>query len=51
MREMPLADLTATVVLSAVPWRSIRSHREQQHLPGLYLVGDDRRACGLRESA
>jgi hypothetical protein len=35
-REMPLAELTATIVLSAVPWRAIRSHRGQQHLPGLY---------------
>jgi hypothetical protein len=34
--EMPLADLTATVVLSAVPWWAIRAHRGQQHLPGLY---------------
>ncbi|MBV9810839.1 MAG: TnsA-like heteromeric transposase endonuclease subunit [Solirubrobacterales bacterium] len=35
-REMPLADLSATLVLSAVPWRVIRSHRGQEHLPGLY---------------
>jgi hypothetical protein len=35
-REMPLAELTATIVLSAVPWRSIRSHRGQRHLPGWY---------------
>ena len=33
---MPLPDLTATVVLSAVPWRAVRSHRGQPHLPGLY---------------
>jgi len=33
---MPLADLTTTVVLSAVPWRTVRSHRGQKHLPGLY---------------
>jgi len=33
---MPLAELTATVVLSAVPWRAIRSHRGQRHLPGVY---------------
>ena len=33
---MPLVDLTATVVLSAVPWRAIRSYRGQLHLPGLY---------------
>lgn len=35
-REMPLAELTATQVLSAVPWRAVRSHRGQHHLPGLY---------------
>jgi hypothetical protein len=35
-REMPLAELTAAAVLSAVPWRSIRSHRGQRHLPGWY---------------
>jgi hypothetical protein len=35
-REMPLAELSATVVSSAVPWRAIRSHRGQQHLPGWY---------------
>ena len=35
-REMPLAELTAAVVLSAVPWRSVRSHRGQRHLPGWY---------------
>ena len=33
---MPLAELTAAVVLSAVPWRTIRSRRGQRHLPGLY---------------
>jgi hypothetical protein len=33
---MPLAELTATLVLSAVPWRAVRLHRGQQHLPGLY---------------
>ena len=33
---MPLAELTAAVVLSAVPWRSVRSHRGQRHLPGWY---------------
>ena len=33
---MPLAALTATAVLSAVPWRTVRSHRGQQHLAGLY---------------
>jgi hypothetical protein len=36
MREMPLAELTAGVVLSAVPWRSVRAHRGQLHLPGWY---------------
>ncbi len=36
MREMPLADLTAVVVLSAVPWRTVRSRRGQRHLPGWY---------------
>ncbi|MGO9899180.1 MAG: hypothetical protein ACLP0J_05720, partial [Solirubrobacteraceae bacterium] len=35
-REMPLPELTATLVLSAVPWREIRSHRGQEHLSGLY---------------
>ena len=33
---MPLAELTATVVLSAGPWRTVRSHRGQKHLPGMY---------------
>ena len=33
---MPLAELTAAAVLSAVPWRSVRSHRGQRHLPGWY---------------
>ena len=33
---MPLAELTAAVVLSAIPWRTARSHRGQRHLPGLY---------------
>jgi hypothetical protein len=33
---MPLPDLTAVVVLEAVPWRLVRSHRGQQHLPGWY---------------
>ncbi len=33
---MPLPELTATLVLSAVPWREIRSHRGQEHLSGLY---------------
>jgi hypothetical protein len=33
---MPLAELTAAVVLSAVPWRSVRAHRGQRHLPGWY---------------
>jgi hypothetical protein len=35
-REMPLAELTAAVVFSSVPWRSVRSHRGQRHLPGWY---------------
>jgi hypothetical protein len=35
-REMLLAELTATVVLSAVPWRSVRSYRGQRHMPGWY---------------
>ena len=35
-REMPLAELTASVVLSAVPWRSVRAHRGQRHLSGWY---------------
>jgi hypothetical protein len=33
---MPLAELTAAVVLSGVPWRSVRAHRGQRHLPGWY---------------
>jgi hypothetical protein len=33
---MPLAELTAAVVLSAVPWRSVRAHRGQRHLSGWY---------------
>lgn len=33
---MPLAELTAAVVLSAVSWRSVRAHRGQRHLPGWY---------------
>jgi len=33
---MPLAELTAAVVLASVPWRSVRSHRGQRHLPGWY---------------
>lgn len=35
-REMPLVELTAAAVLSAVPWRAVRSHRGQRHLPGWY---------------
>lgn len=34
--EMPLSALTAALVLSAVPWRTIRSRRGQRHFPGLY---------------
>jgi len=33
---MPLAELTSDRVLSAVPWRVIRSRRGQRHLPGCY---------------
>lgn len=33
---MPLAGLTAGVVLSSVPWRTVRAHRGQRHLPGWY---------------
>ena len=33
---MPLAELTAGVVLSSVPWRSVRAHRGQRHLSGWY---------------
>lgn len=36
VREMPLSQLSSTLVLSAVPWRVIRSHRGQRHLPGVY---------------
>lgn len=35
-RTVPLAELTAGVVLSSLPWRSFRSHRGQRHLPGWY---------------
>jgi hypothetical protein len=35
-REMPLAELTAAAVLSAIPWRAVRSHHGQHHFPGLY---------------
>lgn len=35
-REMPLADLTSRLVLSAIPWRVPRSRRGQPHLSGLY---------------
>ena len=35
-REMPLAELTAAVVSASAPWRSVRSHRGQRHLPGWY---------------
>lgn len=33
---MPLSELSADLVVSAVPWREIRSHRGQRHFPGLY---------------
>jgi len=36
LREMALAELTPALVLSAVPWRVIRSRRGQRHMPGLY---------------
>jgi len=35
-REMSLAEPTAATVLSAVPWRSVRSPRGQRHLPVWY---------------
>ena len=34
--ERPLTAVTSGLVLAAVPWRTIRSHRGQRHLPGLY---------------
>jgi hypothetical protein len=34
--DMPLSAATAKVVLSAAPWRTIRSRRGQRHFPGLY---------------
>ncbi|HEY5199057.1 MAG TPA: TnsA-like heteromeric transposase endonuclease subunit [Solirubrobacteraceae bacterium] len=34
--DVPLSALSADLVLSAVPWREIRSHRGQRHFPGLY---------------
>jgi len=34
--EMPLGAATARLVLSAVPWRTIRSRRGQRHFPGLH---------------
>ena len=35
-RKMALTELTSALVLSAVPWRVIRSRRGQRHMPGLY---------------
>ncbi|MEJ7783945.1 MAG: TnsA-like heteromeric transposase endonuclease subunit [Solirubrobacteraceae bacterium] len=35
-RQMRLSELSSELVLAAVPWRTIRSHRGQRHLPGLY---------------
>lgn len=35
-KETPLRAVTAGAVLSAAPWRTIRSRRGQSHLPGLY---------------
>ncbi len=34
--EAPIADVTAELVLSSVPWRTFRSHRCQPHLSGYY---------------
>jgi hypothetical protein len=34
--EAPIADVTAESVLSAVPWRTFRSHRRQPYLSGYY---------------
>lgn len=34
--DMPISAATAAGVLSAVPWRTIRSRRGQRHFPGLY---------------
>ena len=34
--DRPLNAVTSGLVLAAVPWRTIRSHRGQTHLPGLY---------------
>lgn len=34
--ELPLSAMTSEMVLSGVPWRTIRSHRGQRHFPGLY---------------
>jgi len=34
--ELSLSAMTSEMVLSGVPWRTIRSHRGQRHFPGLY---------------
>lgn len=34
--ELSLSAMTSQMVLSGVPWRTIRSHRGQRHFPGLY---------------
>ena len=34
--DSPLSTMTSEMVLSGVPWRTIRSHRGQRHFPGLY---------------
>lgn len=34
--ELSLSTMTSEMVLSGVPWRTIRSHRGQRHFPGLY---------------
>ena len=34
--EVPIADVTAELVLSAVPWRTFRSRHRQPHLSGYY---------------
>jgi hypothetical protein len=33
---MPLSELSSQLVLGALPWRTVRSHRGQRHLPGWY---------------
>src|SRR5580700_5427239 len=36
VRECPLRQVTAGQVVSAVPWRMVRSARGQAHYPGCY---------------